>query len=80
MHEKVYASYVLLSNPVQRPWICFKCGTQGRDSGYIPEAGMSYDDLVQHFKEKGGVQCEIAIERVNPENSTSGVTDCLGNQ
>lgn len=30
-HEKVYADYILTSNPPQYPWICRLCGETGTD-------------------------------------------------
>jgi hypothetical protein len=32
-HRKVYANHTLASNPPQRPWICEKCGAEGREYG-----------------------------------------------
>ena len=36
-HEgtKVYAPYILTSNPPQSPWVCSKCGEQGVGRQYF---------------------------------------------
>lgn len=34
-HEKVYASYILASNPPLFPWICRKCLMEGTDRGKV---------------------------------------------
>jgi hypothetical protein len=46
-HEKVYAAYVLASNPPQTPWICKKCSKQGRDVLGPINSGTEYVDLLQ---------------------------------
>ena len=32
-HEKIYALIVPPTNPPQYPWVCRKCGVEGRDYG-----------------------------------------------
>jgi len=50
-HEKVYANYVLTSNPPQYPWICKKCGEKGIDRGSYYNAN-AYDELVKEFEKE----------------------------
>lgn len=51
-HEKVYAAYVLASNPPQTPWICKKCNKQGRDVLGPISSGTEYVDLLQNIISK----------------------------
>ena len=49
-HNKVYANYILTSNPPQSPWICSECGETGTDKGSY-SGGDPYSDLVKKFAE-----------------------------
>ena len=44
-HEKVYANYILTSNPPQSPWICKKCGAEGVDVETNSKSFSEYDAL-----------------------------------
>ena len=52
-HVFVYADYVLASNPPQRPWICRRCGEEGRN---IADAitPSDYEKIRQQFREQSG--------------------------
>jgi len=47
-HEKVYASYILTSNPPQYPWICKKCGLRGFDMGILTYD--EYGEIIKQFE------------------------------
>ena len=48
-HDKVYAQFVLASNPPKSPWVCRKCGEQGYDTqGYTPMS--EYEYILKKFK------------------------------
>jgi len=47
-HDKVYASYILSSYPLQHSWICSKCGESGIDVGYNVRE-LSYEELLNYF-------------------------------
>ncbi len=49
-HLKVYAPYILASNPPQTPWICSKCGLKGRDVIGVYEENK-YAEIEKQFKE-----------------------------
>jgi len=52
-HDKVYADYVLLTNPPQYPWICRKCGKKDVDIETYYDENESYSDIEKRFdKEK----------------------------
>lgn len=47
-HDKVYAQFVLASNPPKSPWVCRKCGEQGHDTqGYTPMG--EYEEILRKF-------------------------------
>jgi len=48
-HEKVYANFVLTSDPPQHPWICRKCGERGRDISKHSMNENEYDKLIRKF-------------------------------
>ena len=48
-HEKVFAPYILTSNPPQYPWICRKCGYRSVDKGNITIDVNEYARLCQKF-------------------------------
>jgi len=59
-HDKVYARFLLLAYPPQRPWVCKKCGEVG-----IELTGMdlpknsdeffeTFDELKMQFRIKEG--------------------------
>ena len=48
---KVYANYVLCSNPPQQPWICADCGHKGCDQSELGNT-PSYEDIVKKFEKK----------------------------
>jgi hypothetical protein len=50
-HNKVYANYILTSNPPQSPWICSKCGFKGVDRGQFPTE-ETYEDIDRRFNAK----------------------------
>jgi hypothetical protein len=47
-HKKVYANYILTSNPPQYPWICSECGEKGTDRKDYYD-GPSYDEIYKKF-------------------------------
>lgn len=47
-HEKVYAPYVLTSNPPQYPWVCKLCGERGTDYGEYYDGG-EYERVIRGF-------------------------------
>jgi len=48
-HDKVYASYMLTSDPPLYPWICRKCGAEGTDRGQPHKD--EYAELKRNFLE-----------------------------
>ena len=51
-HNKVYADYILTSNPPKIPWICSKCGEKGIEEYVAIEKKLDYEELIQKFKIK----------------------------
>ena len=43
-HDKCYADYVFTTDPIQRPWVCRKCGAEGVDFDE-PSKPSEYDRL-----------------------------------
>jgi hypothetical protein len=58
-HDKVFAPYILTSNPPQYPWICRKCGFRGCDIGDGYQDVDEYAKLCQEFsmEDKDGKRC-----------------------
>lgn len=54
-HQKVYADYILASNPPQTPWICSICGEKGLDRGLLTPPKATYAEIVELFKPKPSV-------------------------
>lgn len=50
-HSKVYANYVLTSNPPQHPWICSICGEKGVDMESI-NINNEYEELIKIFNKE----------------------------
>lgn len=50
-HKKVYSSYILLSMPLQRPWICSTCGEKGTsdEDSTISCAKHIYEGICKKF-------------------------------
>lgn len=51
-HSKVYADYVLMSNPSKIPWICSKCGEKGFDVYGAIQKKLNYEQVSQLFEKK----------------------------
>lgn len=49
-HDKAFSSMVLMSNPPQYPWICRKCGQEGRDRGTLIE--NDYPEIKEKFNKQ----------------------------
>jgi hypothetical protein len=52
-HNKVYANYMIMSNPPRHPWICSICGEQGADVENL-NTDSKYDDLIKQFNKEEG--------------------------
>jgi hypothetical protein len=50
-HDKVYADFVLTSNPPRTPWVCSKCLEQGMETGFYIKR-PTYQELIE--RENGG--------------------------
>ena len=50
-HKKVFSNIVLTSYPPQYPWICEKCGFEGRDRGSLPK-GPTYAQIKNKFSKE----------------------------
>jgi len=48
-HDKVYADYILTSNPPQMDWVCRICGSRGRDVCGRYTGRSEYDELIRRF-------------------------------
>lgn len=46
-HDKLYAPYVMASNPPQFPWVCRKYRERGVDRGAYRDAGAEYERLIR---------------------------------
>lgn len=55
-HKKVFANYILTSNPPQYPWVCSVCGERGTDRGEYRPIELDYDAIIKKFKEVNDVQ------------------------
>jgi len=62
-HDRVYAAWVLTSNPPQYQWICRDCGTTGVERGpaQAHDNQREYDRLVRFFDP--GPQCAAATSK-----------------
>jgi hypothetical protein len=49
-HQKVYANYILTSNPPQHPWVCSICGETGRDQGATVKD--NYTETIKRFNKE----------------------------
>lgn len=47
-HDKVYAGYILTTDPYQRPWICKKCGIRGLE---VECKEKTYEDISKKFRD-----------------------------
>ena len=53
-HEKIYSSVVYYTDPLQFPWVCAKCGAQGKDwvdkEPYPKGDRRKYDTVVRMLR------------------------------
>lgn len=48
-HDKVFAEYVLNSDPPKIPWICKDCGVKGTDIFNVNPQKFSYESINRTF-------------------------------
>lgn len=46
-HEKVFANFILTSNPPQYPWVCKLCGETGVDQGLFQK--NEYEEIMKYL-------------------------------